>query len=75
MRKLKVCLYQKGARMLERNEEGDWELDGKPIDQEQAICQLVGAVSDLGYWCQVAKDVLPDEDFQTVQEAYEYHEN
>ncbi|WP_102274070.1 hypothetical protein [Cytobacillus massiliigabonensis] len=74
MKRLKVCLHKKNAHTLERNERGEWTLDGKAIAQETAISELVEAVQDLGYWCQVAKDVLPTEQFETVQEAYEYHE-
>lgn len=73
MKELKVFLKKKGARTLERNAEGIWTLDGKVIDQEQAIIELAEAVNDLGYWCQVAKDVLDTEDFEMVQEAYEYN--
>ena len=47
----------------------------KKIPQETAVRELVDAVNDLGYWCQVAKDVLPKEYFDMVQESYEYHEN
>jgi hypothetical protein len=73
--KIKVCLYKKNAHTLERNEEGKWLLDNKEIQQEQAISELVEAVNDLGYWCQVAKDVLPTKQFEMVQEAYEYEED
>jgi hypothetical protein len=69
-----VCLHKKDAHMLERNSEGKWFLDKTEIPQEQAISELVEAVKDLGYWCQVAKDILPTEQFEMVQEAYEYHE-
>ena len=72
---LKVCLHKKNGHMLERNESGKWFLDGKVIEEEQAINELVEAVQDLGYWCQVAKDVLPTEDFEMVQESYSYHED
>ena len=54
--------------MLERTVNGGWILDSKQITQDQAINELVEAVSDLGYWCQVAKDVLEEEDFNAVQE-------
>lgn len=57
---------------LERNEKGNWFLDQKEVTQDEAINELVEAVKDLGYWCQVAKDVLPTEQFEMVQEAYEY---
>lgn len=70
----RVCLHKKGAHILERSTEGVWTLDGKSIEEEQAIAHLFGAVSDLGYWCQVAKDVLDKESFETVQEAYEYRD-
>ncbi|MGU9969854.1 hypothetical protein [Bacillus sp. N1(2025)] len=73
MDKLKVCLHKKGAHTLERTVNGGWILDSKQITQDQAINELAEAVSDLGYWCQVAKDVL-EEDFNAVQEAYEYKE-
>lgn len=73
-KKIKVCLHKKNAHILERDEELQWYLDGKFIPQHKAIMELVEAVQDLGYWCQVAKDVLPKEDFEMVQEAYEYHE-
>jgi hypothetical protein len=74
MKNIKVCLHKKGAHTLERSEHGKWVLDGKIITQEKAIKELVEAVQDLGYWCQVAKDVLPTEQFEMVQESYEYHE-
>lgn len=70
---IKVCLHKKGAHMLERKD-GQWILDGKVIDQETAINELVEAVQDLGYWCQVAKDVLPTEEFAEVQRCVEYRE-
>jgi len=70
----KVCLHKKNAHTLERNEAGKWFLDKKEIDQEKALEELVEAVKDLGYWCQVAKDVLPSDQFQMVQEAYAYEE-
>lgn len=72
MKTLKVGLKKKGAHTLERNENGQWFLDGKPIETEFAIRELVEAVEDLGYWCQVAKDVLDDEDFELVQTSYDY---
>lgn len=75
MKPIKVCLHKKGAHMLERNEAGQWILDGKEIEEEQAITELFEAVQDLGYWCQVARDVLPTEDFEMVQEAYLYQED
>ncbi|MBT9285847.1 MULTISPECIES: hypothetical protein [Bacillus] len=74
MDKMKVCLHKKGAHTLERTVNGGWILDSKQITQDQAINELVEAVSDLGYWCQVAKDVLEEEDFNAVQEVYEYKE-
>ncbi|WP_433943474.1 hypothetical protein [Paenibacillus sp. SN-8-1] len=73
MKELKVFLKKKGANTLTRNSEGRWLLDGKEVDQERAIVEMAEAVQDLGYWCQVAKDVLPTEDFVMVQEAYEYN--
>lgn len=75
MERIKVCLHKKNAHMLERTIKGEWFLDFKPITQEQAIGELVEAVQDSGYWCQVTKDVLPTEDFEMVQEAYEYQED
>ena len=72
MKPIKVCLHKKGAHMLERNEAGKWFLDGKEIEEQKAIDKLAEAVQDLGYWCQVAKDVLPDEYFEMVQESYTY---
>lgn len=74
MKELKVCLHKKDAHTLERKSDGKWFLDSKEIPQQHAIEELVEAVQDLGYWCQVAKDVLPKEEFEMVQEAYEYHE-
>lgn len=71
---IKVGLKKKGAHTLERTTEGKWMLDGKEIEQEQAIAELVEAVEELGYWCQVAKDVLPKETFEMVQESYAYRE-
>lgn len=72
---IKVGLKKKGAHTLERSESGVWTLDGVKIDQERAVQELAEAVSDLGYWCQVAKDVLPTEMFEMVQESYAYHED
>ncbi len=72
MKELKVALKKNGAHTLERKADGVWTLDGKVIDQEQAIIEMADAVNELGYWCQVAKDVLPEEDFAEVQRAYEY---
>ncbi|MDG0791950.1 hypothetical protein OMP38_14615 [Cohnella ginsengisoli] len=72
MQQLKVALKKKGAHTLERNEHGVWTLDGTVIDQERAIVEMADAVNDLGYWCQVAKDVLDEEDYQLVQTSYEY---
>ncbi|WP_099301888.1 hypothetical protein [Bacillus sp. Marseille-P3800] len=74
MEQIKVCLHKKNAHTLERTEGGAWFLDDKLITQEQAIEELVEATADLGYWCQVAKDVLPEDEFQLVQECYEHHE-
>lgn len=75
MEAIKVCLHKKNAHTLERNEQGKWILDGNNITQEKAIAELVEAVKDFGYWCQVAKDVLPTEQFDMVQESYSYHED
>ncbi|MEK5393982.1 hypothetical protein NSQ59_27160 [Margalitia sp. FSL K6-0131] len=75
MKKYKVCLHKKDTQVLERDEQGSWFLDGVFISTEQAINELVDAVQDLGYWCQVAKNVLPTENFEMVQEAYEHHED
>ena len=72
MKEIKVCLHKKGAHMLERNSDGVWFLDRNVIGHEEAVQHLVSAVEDLGYWCQVAKDVLPEEEFAEVQRAYEY---
>lgn len=72
MEELKVFLKKKGANTLIRTSEGVWLLDGKEVDQEKAIVEMVEATNDLGYWCQVAKDILSPEDFEMVQEAYEY---
>lgn len=74
MKQIKVGLKKKDAHTLERSENGVWALDGKEIDQEQAIQALVEAVDDLGYWCQVAKDVLPEEEFAEVQRCVEYQD-
>ncbi|MGE6379572.1 hypothetical protein [Peribacillus muralis] len=74
MEAIKVCLHKKNAHTLERNTKGQWILDGKEIEQEKAIAELVEAVQDLGYWCQVAKDVLPTEQFEMVENSYSYHE-
>ena len=69
MELIKLNLYKKNANRLVRTIKGDWVLDNKEITQEQAIIELAEAVRDLGYWCQVAKDILPEEDFAMVQEA------
>ncbi|WP_226035751.1 hypothetical protein [Aquibacillus saliphilus] len=74
MENIKVNLHKKGARLLKRDTEGQWLLDSKEIGQEQAVSELVEAVQDLGGWCQVAKDVLDNDDFDMVQESYNYHE-
>lgn len=74
MKQFKVCLHKKGAHTLERKEDGKWFLDNMEIPQEKAIEELVEAVQDLGYWCQVAKDVLPADQFDMVNESYSYHE-
>lgn len=74
MNEIKVCLHKKGSHTLVRTSDSKWVLDGKEILEEQAIAELVEAVQDLGYWCQIAKDVLPSEQFDMVQESYEYHE-
>lgn len=71
---IKVFLKKKGANTLERAENGRWTLDGNPIDQENAIQEMAQAVEDLGYWCQVAKDVLPEEEFAEVQRCVEYQD-
>lgn len=71
---IKVGLKKKGAHTLERNIYGNWSLDGKVISEEEAIGELVEAVQELGYWCQVAKDVLPQKEFEMVQESYEYRD-
>lgn len=72
---VKVCLHKTGTHTLERDGSGQWFLDKKEIEQERAIAELLEAVRDLGYWCQVAKDVLPAEQFEMVQEAYAYEED
>ncbi|WP_282156249.1 hypothetical protein [Cytobacillus gottheilii] len=54
---------------------GCWFLDNNSISEEEAIAELVEAVQDLGYWCQVAKDVLPESQFTLVEEACEYNDN
>jgi hypothetical protein len=69
---IKVGLKKKGAHTLERAENGTWTLDDKEIEQERAIQELAEAVTDLGYWRQVAKDVLPAEEFAEVQRCVEY---
>ena len=69
MELIKLNLYKKNANRLVRTIKGDWVLDNKEITQEQAITELAEAVRDLGYWCQVTKDILPEEDFTMVQEA------
>lgn len=75
MKELNIRLRKPGADRLSRTPHGTWILEGKEIEQEQAIAELISAVEDLGYWCQVAKDVLPVEDFEEIQRAYEYHED
>ena len=72
---IKVCLHKKNAHTLTRTIKGDWFLDNKEISEEEAVNELAEAVQDLGYWCQVAKDVLPTEDFKMVQEAYTYQDD
>lgn len=74
MKQYKVCLHKKDAHTLEKKEDGKWYLDHQEIPQEKAIEELVEAVKDLGYWCQVAKDVLPEDQFEMVNESYSYHE-
>jgi hypothetical protein len=74
MKELNIRLRKKGADRLSRTLHGTWILDGKEITQEEAITELVEAVQDLGYWCQVAKDVLPTEEYAEVQRCVEYQE-
>lgn len=73
MQEIKVCLHKKGAHMLVRTIDGKWFLDDREVDWETAIQEMATAVEELGYWCQVAKDILLEEDFAEVQRAYEYH--
>lgn len=75
MKEYNVCLHKKGAHILARSNDGEWALDGKKVSEEKAISELVEAVQDLGYWCQVAKDVLPSKQFELIQEAYDYQED
>lgn len=75
MKEYKVCLHKRSAHTLERDSHGKWFLDKKEISAEEAIQELVEATQDLGYWCQVAKDVLPSDMFSMVQEAHDYHED
>ncbi|WCS69657.1 hypothetical protein Goe25_00240 [Bacillus phage vB_BsuM-Goe25] len=74
MKEFSVCLHRRGAHILERTSEGKWLLDKNEITTEEAIAELVVAVQDLGYWCQVSKDILPQECFEMVQEAYAYED-
>ncbi len=69
---IKVNLHKRSGAILTRDSAGRWYLDGNPTSREEAIKELVEAVQDLGYWCQVAKDVLPEEMFDAVQESYAY---
>lgn len=39
-----------------------------------ALRELETDALELKQWCQTAKDVLPEEEFNAVQEAYEYEE-
>ena len=75
MKEIRVNLYNK--EVLYRNEEGIYALSangGAPavMDEEEAIQNLVQAVRDLGYWCQVAKDILPTGYFEEVNRAVAY---
>lgn len=54
--------------------DGDYYVDGERVTAEAAILVLSEAVQELGYWCQVAKDVLPVEMFDEVQFVYEAEE-
>ena len=74
MKKIDVCLHKKGAHTLERDELGKWFIDKKELSQERAILELAEAVQDLGYWCQVAKDVLDEDVFDTTNEVVAYEE-
>ena len=76
MKELKVNLYNK--EVLYRSEEGIYALSingGAPLvmGEEEAVQALVSAVQDLGYWCQVAKDILPTDQFEEVNYAVNYN--
>lgn len=46
------------------------------LDQARlAIIDLEVEVRELTYWCQVAKDILPEEEFSEVQRVYELSEH
>lgn len=70
---VKVNLHQSDPRFLFISD-GKYYLDEKEVSSELAISALVLAVKELGYWGQVAKDILPEEWFQEVQRAYKYHD-
>lgn len=69
---LSVDLRSPTGRILARNSSGGWYLDGNRVDTEDAILLLADAVEDLGYFCQVAKDVLDEDTFEDVMYVYAY---
>lgn len=73
MKNNEACLHTVGTYKI-KLQDGKWFLDDKEITQEEGIKILFDSVRELGYWCQVAKDVLPPEHFDDVQYAYSYHE-
>jgi len=69
MENVKVNLHQKDPREFEVID-GKYFADGKEVSPEEAIAILVEAAEELGYWCQVAKDILPEDWFEEVQLVY-----
>lgn len=70
---VKVNLHQKDPRFFVIKE-GKYYLDEKEVPVEVGVAALALAAQELGYWCQVAKDILPEEWFSEVQRVYAYQD-
>ena len=59
-------------KTLRQDNKGNWSLDGKPISEGAAIIELVESVGELDCWQQIAKKMLQPDQFQMIQDAYDY---
>lgn len=70
---LKVNLYN--GTILYCSDRGVYSIEDRKqdtitiINQDEAIATLVDTVQDLGHWLQVAKDILPEEQFKEIQDV------